>query len=199
MNTLARAVMRGDQRKFKYLSYKIAFTADRDKEQTVCFFQPFELNHFKLLLNASIKYFTKLYNTPPKTFLDVGCGVGDKLLIAHNKGLDSDGIELSPTLANAARQVSPLSFVFETDLFKFKHYNNYDIIFVFNPTCYGGEKVIKAITKRITSPCLILYTCTTLPKDTDFWSQWRQTGWLTMGCGFYSNNCYSNAIYPTFI
>lgn len=72
-------------------------------------------------------------------FLDVGCGVGNVVLYAHNLFRWPSlayGIERDKKLSMIARQfINPGydNYIFHMDAFKFKNYNKFDIIYYYCP------------------------------------------------------------------
>lgn len=65
-------------------------------------------------------------------FLDVGAGVGDKVLIAREHfGLKADGLEFQPLYIQRARE-NGIDLI-EGNALDFAHYNAYDIIYTFTP------------------------------------------------------------------
>ena len=72
------------------------------------------------------------------TFLDVGCGPGITLVMAHHCGFKATGLELDkPTIALAKKllQYSCLTGIRRADILKYRRYGDYDVIFMFNPLC----------------------------------------------------------------
>ena len=70
-----------------------------------------------------------LEQCPGRTFLDVGCGEGDKLQIATELGFEATGLELREEYASAARQVCPRVIV--GNALDFTGYGNYDVIYTY--------------------------------------------------------------------
>lgn len=68
-----------------------------------------------------------------KTFLDVGCGVGNMCGVASHMGLQAEGIELNPVLYDIAKQIYPEARFHNIDIRDFNEYQNYDIIFYYCP------------------------------------------------------------------
>lgn len=138
-------------------------------------FQPYYTERFVEELTKAIKLFRSKTGKRPKTFLDVGCGIGHILKVASHKQfqLETTGIELSATLAKYAAYFSPTSMIVEGNLFEFKAYNEFDIIFVFNPTISGGHKVLSTIIKQVKDkPCIILPPACSRPNG--YPCNWRE-------------------------
>ncbi len=72
-------------------------------------------------------------------FLEVGCGIGSKLLLARFLGWgDVTGIELRPEYAEVARHLCPEADVFEADAFEWDGYGDFDLVFMNRP-CIPDE------------------------------------------------------------
>ena len=72
-------------------------------------------------------------NFSGKTFLDVGCGIGNICGVAAHMGLNAEGIELNPVLYNIGKEIYPEIRFHNVDIRDFNEYNKYDIIFYFAP------------------------------------------------------------------
>jgi SAM-dependent methyltransferase len=69
----------------------------------------------------------------PAKFLDVGCGIGTKLLMAHDAGFDAFGVEKYPKYVRAAqRLVGKKGVVMRRDALNF-NYAGYDVIYFYCP------------------------------------------------------------------
>ncbi len=67
-------------------------------------------------------------------FLDVGCGIGTKLLLARFLGWgDVTGIELRPEYGEVARRLCPEADVFVADAFEWDGYGEFDVVFMYRP------------------------------------------------------------------
>lgn len=73
----------------------------------------------------------------PSTFLDVGCGAGQKLLLARSFFDRADGVELDENYTTAAlefhRRLATGSRVFKEDAFEFNGYGEYRVVYFFEP------------------------------------------------------------------
>ena len=76
------------------------------------------------------------------TFLDAGCGIGVKVMIARYLGFKAKGIELNDKYLKIARLLlppdsycSPIrgSDITKADILKYKRYNKFDIIYYYSP------------------------------------------------------------------
>jgi len=91
--------------------------------------------------NASfsvLSFITKL-QTIQKTcnagsrFLDVGCGLGNKVWIAQSLGFDGYGLEINPKYATIAGEYVGTDHVFCHDGTTYPDYDQYDVIYFYNP------------------------------------------------------------------
>jgi len=91
-------------------------------------------------------------------FIDVGCGVGQKVFVAHLLGFDSYGLELRKELVEEAKNVTANLHMFKTDrcatnffmlgdALKFKNYSDYDVIYFYCPL-FKHELQVK-LEKRV--------------------------------------------------
>ena len=91
------------------------------------------------------------YTSQKGTFIDLGCGKGRALILAHRAGFDElIGVEFSPALATAARKnLSALNIdakIVECDATSFVFPHGDCVIFMYNP--FGGQ-VLKTIVPRL--------------------------------------------------
>lgn len=66
-------------------------------------------------------------------FLDVGCGLGNKVWIAQAIGFDAYGLEINQEYAEIAAQCVGADRVFRQDGLTFPHYDHFDVIYFYNP------------------------------------------------------------------
>lgn len=89
---------------------------------------------------------------PNGRFLDVGCGIGTKLLLAHYLGwADVTGVELRPEYAGPARRLMPEATIVEADAFGWDGYNEFDVVYSYR-LCVPDDLEI-ALEERIASLC----------------------------------------------
>lgn len=69
---------------------------------------------------------------PSRRFLDVGCGIGTKLLFMHYLGWQVAGIERHPPYAHAARLLVPEAEVTPLDAFDVESFDA-DIVYAYRP------------------------------------------------------------------
>lgn len=65
----------------------------------------------------------------PGTFLDMGCGVGTKLLLAYLRGWMVTGVERHTDYAEAARRLVPEAQVIVGDAWTFTGYDAFDVVY----------------------------------------------------------------------
>lgn len=70
---------------------------------------------------------------PPGKFLDVGCGIGSKLLVAQSYGFQVSGLEVRPEYVSVARIICPNADVILGDAMEFTRYGEYDFIYCYRP------------------------------------------------------------------
>lgn len=86
-----------------------------------------------------------------KRFLDIGCGLGAKVWLAHEAGLYASGIELSKGYAEMAKEIFKHRHKIEikkADGLRFKDYNKYDIIYMYSP-CSNGLKMQNLVERVV--------------------------------------------------
>lgn len=74
---------------------------------------------------------------PGRGFLDVGCGIGTKMLIARHLGYEVSGIEVHAPYAEVARELCPGANIEVADAFDVNHFDA-DVVYVYRP-CRGDE------------------------------------------------------------
>jgi SAM-dependent methyltransferase len=76
------------------------------------------------------------YSSKPK-FLDIGCGIGNMVLLAQMFGYAADGLEYNPKICRAAKQFcahTPAK-IFRGDMRTFDRYGDYDVLYYYQPMC----------------------------------------------------------------
>lgn len=89
----------------------------------------------------------------PTTFCDVGCGIGDKVLLAHNHGFQSCGIEHNPYLIRHAKRLFGISSdtmpaIIQKDVMQAR-YNRYRVVYMYSP--FQSKAHEDALERRIFS------------------------------------------------
>lgn len=158
---------------FNRASYRLRDIALRKGERGAKWFMPYNINLFREHLEIALRKFPEA-----KTFLDVGCGTGDKLHCAGNFRLEPSGIELSKTLAGRAVYFGN---VFQQDAMTFQSYNSFDIVYLWNPIPTDCSlELMYTIKDQIRDKCVIIspYPTRQLPmlEDAD-WTELAECVW----------------------
>lgn len=98
-------------------------------------YAPLDIQAFCAFLEQARKLADAPYERMPR-FLDVGCGVGTKLVLARRFGFDAYGIEACAGYAEAAKKVAEYcgepdaaEKVFHVDAFDMTCYDRYDVVY----------------------------------------------------------------------
>lgn len=84
-------------------------------------------------------------------FLDIGCGIGNVVLLAQHIGFDAYGLEYNKKICNIARKIVGKYHIFSGDMTEFKKYGEYDILYYYLPMnsrtamAKFDEKLIKEV------------------------------------------------------
>jgi len=70
---------------------------------------------------------------PPLRFLDVGCGIGNVLLIAEQFGFDVYGIEKDEYPFRVAMRLIGEERIAQTDIWTYDEYGKYEVIYYYRP------------------------------------------------------------------
>jgi len=81
---------------------------------------------------AKLRLIQRLCGPSPR-FLDVGCGLGNKVWIAQTLGFDAYGLEINPKYAEIAGECVGANRIFNHDGITFPDYDKYDVIYFYNP------------------------------------------------------------------
>ncbi|MBC8318997.1 MAG: class I SAM-dependent methyltransferase [Desulfobulbaceae bacterium] len=82
-------------------------------------------------------------DTPPgknHTFLDVGCGIGNIMLIAEQYSFDAYGIEKDEYPYQLATRLIDEEHVWQKDIWEFDGYHTFDVIYYFRPLPDAGPQ-----------------------------------------------------------
>lgn len=102
------------------------------------------------------------------SFLDVGCGLGIKMLLASMKGWLVRGVDKNPEYLKIAKKMSfHLSHldddkdciadrIVEGDLLDYPYYGKMDCIYTYRPINHHEKKFKKLILNSITQPCVVI-------------------------------------------
>lgn len=97
----------------------------------------YPLGKFLLGMRAARMYFAHadVNRIEPRSFLDVGCGVGTKVMLASQMGWAADGLDFVPEFVSAARELltQQHSTIDLVDALDYQHYGGYDLIYAYNP------------------------------------------------------------------
>lgn len=116
---------------------------------------PMRLRDFRpaLSIAAAIK--------PHGSFLDVGCGIGTKLLLAQRAGLTTNGIEIRPRYAAMAMKMAPGTNLMWGDVREIDvPWSAFDIVFCYSPLDEPDESELEARIAREMRPdavCMMAY------------------------------------------
>jgi SAM-dependent methyltransferase len=92
-------------------------------------------------IRYAYNWFESIHGTPPKTFIDLGCGLGAVLLVAHSLGLEATGVELNQDYIEQAREIFNKIIITDSDKIKLEQGNilewipdqQYDIMYWWTP------------------------------------------------------------------
>lgn len=70
---------------------------------------------------------------PPPTLLDVGCGIGNVMLLAEQLGFDVYGIEKDPHPYGIACRLFDRQRVRDADIWSYENYQSFQVIYYFRP------------------------------------------------------------------
>lgn len=126
------------------------------------------------------------------SFLDIGCGIGNIVLLAHKVGFDAYGLEYNKKIYDVAKRFmgknSSMSknHIFKGDMTCFRNYSKYDVLYYYVPIINAAvmHKFITKLSKAVKPGAYII------PQG--------------YGNGFYNSKEFeniklrSNACYPIF-
>lgn len=82
-------------------------------------------------------YLTGSAGERPHTFLDIGCGIGNVLLIAELFEFTVSGLEKDPYPCAIARKLIGAERVTEEDIWDYENYGLFEVIYYFRPFHHG--------------------------------------------------------------
>lgn len=93
-----------------------------------------------------------------RSFLDVGCGMGDKLRLVSKiaPNVKVGGIEFHQPYVKKARLVAPNAEIIHMDAFNYADYHKWDVIYAYRPIMVDGlmgkleEVIMRAMKRRAT-------------------------------------------------
>ena len=83
---------------------------------------------------------TPSYHDPKYSFIDIGCGIGNVLLAAEQFDFDVFGIEKDPYPCKIAQKLIGSTKAVMEDIWDFKNYNKFDVIYYFRPFHDGNTQ-----------------------------------------------------------
>lgn len=66
-------------------------------------------------------------------FLDIGCGIGNIVLLAHEIGFDAYGLEYDEKIYDIAKGIVGKDHIFLGDMTSFRRYGEYDVLYYYQP------------------------------------------------------------------
>jgi trans-aconitate methyltransferase len=116
-----------------------------------CFgWAPYDLDEFARLLGIAIGA------ARGRTFLDAGCGIGTKCLLAAERGLAAHGIDRVPAYAERAVQLGVSAEV--ADVRGWSRYGEFAIVYVSHPLRPGAEEPFERWLHGQMAPGSVLMT-----------------------------------------
>lgn len=88
------------------------------------------------LLRNLKKIYNRLYKKTGHvpSFMDIGCGIGNILLLAHELGYKTTGLEYNPKIYKIATNLcNSKTNIIKGDMRKFKNYGDYDVLYYYHP------------------------------------------------------------------
>lgn len=139
-------------------------------------FLPYDLNRFRDYLERTLALFT------PKRFVDIGCGIGTKLLLVQReRGIPVFGIDRVPRYVAEARSLGVHAEV--ADAFEWDGYQAGDLVYMYRPCEHWDdqlslERVIRERLKR-GSVLWLIHGEERLSEWHELWSDWidRNGAW----------------------
>ncbi len=91
-------------------------------------------------------------------FLDVGCGIGNILLVAEQYGFDVFGFEKDEASCRFAMEILGKERVWLEDAWKFEKYADFDVVYFFRPLPEAGpqSKLEQLIEDRIKPGAILI-------------------------------------------
>lgn len=116
-----------------------------------CFgWAPYDLDEFARLLDVAVEA------APGGPFLDAGCGIGTKCLLAAARGLDAYGIDRVPAYVDRAVQLGVHAE--QADVRGWGRYGEFSIVYVSHPLRPGAEEPFEKWLHDQMSPGAVLVT-----------------------------------------
>lgn len=109
-----------------------------------------------------VKYYLNISDGPIQNkkynFLDVGCGIGNVLLIAEQLNFDVYGLEKDRYPAQVASRLIGEDKIFQKDIWTYHDYGEYDVIYYFRPFSDRGpqKKFEKLIEDQMKAGAILI-------------------------------------------
>ena len=129
----------------KHLSY----TTDKGTKQPYFHYIPYTDSWFLNLLDIVKKHGKFQQKYPEPTFLDVGCGFGLKVFLAHQAGFIASGVEYCKKYAEIAKKTSGSHnhIIMQGDALDFKSYKDFDVIYAYRPI--ANAELMNKLTHKV--------------------------------------------------
>lgn len=104
---------------------------------------------------------------PGGSFVDVGCGVGTKLIRAQRVGLRASGLELNPRYAALARRLAPSANIEVGNAFDWTRYGEFDVVYCYR-LCVADElqrQLDAHIIPLVRADAVLFWPCNPQPRD----------------------------------
>lgn len=84
-------------------------------------------------------------------FLDIGCGIGNIVLLAQKVGFDAYGLEYNKKIYDIAKGLMGRNHIFRGNMTDFGKYNEYDVLYYYVPMVNGKamEEFVKKLIKTV--------------------------------------------------
>ncbi len=91
-------------------------------------------------------------------FLEAGCGLGTKVLLAERIGYEASGVEIHPGYVATARQLVSPHQIHEADLRTFDRYDQFDVIYSYTPmrTPAGNRLILEQMLDGMADGAILL-------------------------------------------
>jgi SAM-dependent methyltransferase len=126
----------GDLARFCHLYYSLEFAIGQVLSDEDTSYYP-NASFSILRFIATLKRIQNLCGVGAR-FLDVGCGLGNKVWIAQEFGFDAHGIEVNEKYVEIARNLVGPHRVLCHDATTYADYGKFDVIYFFNPMPSGA-------------------------------------------------------------
>jgi SAM-dependent methyltransferase len=108
---------------------------------------PASLDTFRSTLNVVSRLLEWTKGKKEPTFLDAGCGIGDKVWIAQTLGYDAKGIELCNDSIRIGRLALGRNAIIKANLLTYKGYDKFEVIYLYRPM--SDEKLEVEFEERL--------------------------------------------------